>query len=44
MSREEQGGAEEMDKKKLSKTKTNSEKRFWGNNIMIEFSFIIETF
>ena len=42
-SREEQGGAEEIDKN-LSKTKTNSETHFRPNNIMIEFSLITATF
>ena len=42
-SREEQGGAEEIDKK-LSKTKTNSETHFRPNNIIIEFSLITATF
>ena len=41
-SREEQGGAEEIDEK-LSKTKTNSETHFQDNNIMNEFSLIIAT-
>ena len=40
-SREEPGGAEEMDKKKLSKTKTFLRNIF---EIVIEFSFIIATF
>ena len=42
-SREEQGGAEEIDKN-LSNTKTNSETHFRPNNIMIEFSLIAATF
>ena len=42
-SREEQGGAEEIDEK-LSKTKTNSETHFRPNNIIIEFSLITATF
>ena len=42
-SREEQGGAEEIDKN-LSKTKTNSETHFRPNNIIIEFSLITATF
>ena len=42
-SREEQGGAEEIDKN-LSQTRTNSETQFRPNNIMIEFSLITATF
>ena len=41
-SREEQGGAEEIDEK-LSKT-TNSETHFRPNNIIIEFSLMTATF